>query len=301
MPTANDFLWGLAVPLVVAAGLRWLLAMISDRWLTRSKEDAANQAEGSAAKRVFAWETCLPLALGAGLGYFILELGPWVPGAHYEWIAVAVSIAVVVATLVGFFGDNSIVRFGLMPIAYAGTAVGAGYLVMPTYPDLWPAYSVYLSCWCVGVLILSVAVEAYPHNGSWPFAVVLIGTSLASAGIALLSESMLFAQITGLTFAVTLGMTLVGLVLRRPLLPGLGLPLMTYLAAMLLIAQTNSWSAVPFVSYWLPMIGPLLAVIAGLVITPVKHPRWHAAAVILAAAIPATVGVAMAVLTTLPE
>ncbi|PQO46509.1 hypothetical protein [Blastopirellula marina] len=297
MPTANDIIWGLAVPLLVAAGLRWILAMISDRCCAAVPDKTAAPRP----TKVSAWENCLPLAASAAIGYFVLELGPWVPDAHYEWIGAAVLLAVVVASVVGCFTQYSFVRFGLLPLAYAAVVIGVGFYLMPTYPDLSPAYSTYLACWCGGVFVLSVAVDVYPYNGSWPFAVVLIGTCLAAAGIAFLSDSMRFAQVTALAFAATLGLSIIGLLMRRPLLSGLGLPLMVYLAGMLLIAHTNSWSDVSLVSYWLPMVGPFLAVMAGLLISPVRFPKAHAAVVILAAAIPATVGVAMAVVASLPE
>lgn len=297
MPTANDIIWGLAVPLLVAAGLRWILAMISGRCCPPASADG----EESRPKQVLAWENCLPLAVAAGIGYFVLELGPWVPESHYEWIGAAVLLAVVVASIVSCFTRYAFVQFGLLPIAYAAVVIGAGFFLMPNYPDLSPAYSTYLACWCGGVFVLAVMVDIYPYNGSWPFAVVLIGTCLAAAGIAFLSDSMRFAQVTGLAFAVTLGLSVIGLVMRRPLLTGLGLPLMVYLAGMLLIAQTNSWSDVPFSSYWLPMVGPFLSVVAGLLISPIRFPKSHTVVVILAAAIPATVGVAMAVVASLPE
>ncbi len=298
MPSTNDLFWGLAVPLLAAAGLRLILALLSD-WLWA--RPAGDEPDTPATKHVLAWETCLPLALGAGLGYFFLNLGPWLPKAHYEWIAAAVGLAVLVATLIDFLGRHGLVRFLVLPIGYGVTIATIGYVLMPTWDDLWPDYWTYLAYWGIGVWVLSFTIDSSKESESWPFAIVLLGTCLAAAGIVALSESMRFAQITGLTFSVLLGLTIVGLLMRRPLVPRLGLPLMVYLAGMLLIAQTNSFSDVPFLSYWLPMAGPFLAVLAGHLVPSSRFPRLHPISVILAAAIPSTGAVIMAIVATMPE
>ena len=301
MPSFSDFQWGLVVPLFAAAGLRLILAFISDWLFVRPSAEGSVNVEAVPAKSVLAWETCLPLALGAGLGYFLLPLGPWVPEVEYEWIAAAVALAVLVSCVIGFLGSHWSVRFIGLPIVYAATIAAVGYALMPTWEDLWPDYRTYLIFWCMGAWLLSVAIDQSTLLKSWPFAVVMLGTCLAAAGIALLSESMRFAQITGLTVAVVLGLSLVGLVLRRPLLSGLGLPLVVYLAGMLLIAQTNSFSEVPFACYWLPMGGLFLSVVVGQLVPTVSFPKLHAASTILAAAIPSTVAIIWAVVATLPE
>lgn len=301
MDITKDVIWGLAVPLLSAAGLRWLLAILADRFFLANHSTGTDTSEASSTKQVFAWETCLPLALGAGVGYFVLNLGPWMPKANYEWITAGVGLAILVSTIVGFFGQHWAVRFIVLPIAYAATIVATGYFLMPTWDDLWPDYWTYLVCWCVGCFILSVKLDHSKELDTWPFAVVLLGSSLATAGIVFRSGSMRFAQITALSFAVVLGLTLIGFVMRRPLLRGLGLPMVVFLAGMLLIAQTNSFSNVPFLSYWLPLAGILLSLIAERLISVTRFPKLHAISVVLAAAIPSTVAVVMAVVETMPE
>ncbi|RCS40466.1 hypothetical protein DTL42_24125 [Bremerella cremea] len=301
MPSLNDLLWGLVAPLFAAAGLRLVLAFLSDWLFARPVDKDSTSGDAAPAKRVLAWETCLPLALGAGLGYFFLPLGPWVPEVEYEWIAAAVGLAVVASTVVGFLGNHWSARFIGLPIFYAATAVAVGYALMPTWDDLWPDYRTYLVFWCLGAWLLSVAIDQSSLPASWPFAIVVLGTCLATSGVVLLSESMRFAQISGLTVGVVLGLTVVGLILRRPLLNGLGLPIVVYLGGMLLIAQTNSFSEVPFLCYWLPMGGLLLAVVTGQLVSRTSFPKLHATSMILAAAIPSTVAVIMAVVATMPE
>lgn len=301
MSFTKDFIWGLAVPLLAAAGLRLVLALLSDWLFARSATDERSASDRLPTKQVLAGETCLPLALGAGLGYFLLNLGPWLPKTQYEWIAAGVGLAVLVATQISFLGRHWTVRFFALPLAYAATIYGVGYALMPTWDDLWPDYQTYLVGWCVGVWILSFTIDISKESEAWPFAVVWLGTSLAAAGIVLLSESMRFAQITGLTFSVLLGLTLVGLILRRPLLPQLGLPLGVYLAGMLLIAQTNSFSDVPFACYWLPLAGPLFSLVAGHCLPSSRFPKLHAVCVILAAAIPSAGAVIMAIVASMPE
>lgn len=77
--------------------------------------------------------------------------------------------------------------------------------------------------------------------------------------------------------------------------------MVVFLAGMLLIAQTNSFSNVPFLSYWLPLAGILLSLIAERLISVTRFPKLHAISVVLAAAIPSTVAVVMAVVETMPE
>ncbi|PQO31525.1 hypothetical protein [Blastopirellula marina] len=301
MSFTKDLIWGLAVPLLAAAGLRLILALLSDWLFARSAKDELSDTERLPPKQVLAWETCLPLALGAGLGYYFLNLGPWLPKTQYDWIAATIGLTVLVTTVLGFLGRHWTVRFLVLPMVYGATIVTVGYVLMPSWPDLWPDYWTYLVCWCIGVWILAVMLDNSREIDSWPFAIVLMGTSLAVSGIAFRSGSMRFAQITGLAFAVLLGLTLLGLVLRRPLLRGLGLSMMVFLAGMLLIAQTNSFSSVPFVCYWLPLAGPLFSLVAGHFLPSSRFPKLHAVCVILAAAIPSTGAVLMAIVATMPE
>lgn len=300
--SANDLLWGLAAPLILAAGLRLLLVWITKQFASTNQGDSDSpETETPAASHVSPLETAIPLIAGAAVGYFMLKLGPSTPDAHYEWFPLAVGIVVIVATVIGLLGSSSPVRFGVLPVGYAAAAIGVGYLLMPTWEDLSPPYLVYLEYWCVGVILISVVTELSPESRRWPFAVVWLGTCLAVAGIVAISESLRFAQIAGLTIGASVGLIGVGFFLRRSLMGGLGLTLTTYLAGILLIAHVNSWSDVPLVSYWLPLAGPLAAAVLGMILPAKVSPAIRATLVILAAAIPSTVAVILGIVATLPE
>ncbi|MEW4565929.1 hypothetical protein AB1K70_25660 [Bremerella sp. JC770] len=300
--SGNDLLWGLAAPLLVAAGLRFVLAGIARLLVQGDQPDTDSDATATPAMPAgTSLETSVALVAGAAVGYFVLKLGPWVPDAHYEWLPLGIVIAMLVASVVGLLGQSPLVRFAVLPVSYAAVAAGVGYLLMPTWDDLSPAYAPYLASWCVVVVLVSVTTELAPEGRRWPFAVVWLGTCLAAAAIVAISESLRFAQIAGLTFGASLGLVAVGLMMRRSLLGGVGLTLTTYLAGILLIAEVNSWSDVPLVSYWLPMAGPLFAAVLGMLL-PAKVPAaLRATLVILAAAIPSTIAVVLAIVATLSE
>ncbi|PQO35715.1 hypothetical protein C5Y96_08655 [Blastopirellula marina] len=298
----NDLLWGLAVPLLTAGGLRLLLVWLFQQFAAAGNRDPAPEATASAENpRAYPLETSLPLVVGAAVGYFVLKLGPWIPDAHYEWLPVGIAIAMLAAVAVGLLGQSVLIRIAVLPLVYAVVTAGIGILLIPTWEDLSPPYAPYLFCWCIGVTAVSVVTQLSPESNRWPFAVVWLGTCLAVAAIVAISESLRFAQIAGLTFAASLGLVATGLSLRRCLLDGVGLTLTIYLAGILLIAQVNSWSAVPLASYWLPMAGPLLAAVVGVLLSQKCSPALRATLVILAAAIPSTIAVILAFVATLSE
>ncbi|MBA2114526.1 hypothetical protein [Bremerella alba] len=298
----NDLLWGLAAPLLTAAGLRLVLVWIVGQFASTDRHDPDSQETSPEVKpQATSLETSLSLVVGAAVGYFMLQLGPWIPDAHYEWLPIGIAAAVLVAAVVGQLGNSVLIRFCVLPLVYAAVLAGVGYLLMPTWEDLSPPYLPYLLCWCVGATVVSVATELSPESHRWPFAVVWLGTCLAVAAIVAISESLRFAQVAGLTFSAVLGLTFVGLILRRSLVGGVGLTLTTYLAGILLIAHVNSWSDVPIVSYWLPMAGPLLAAVLGMLLSQKIPSVLRATLVILAAAVPSTIAVVLAFLATLPE
>ncbi|MEW4454693.1 hypothetical protein AB1L30_18660 [Bremerella sp. JC817] len=300
--SSNDLIWSLVVPLLAATGLRFVLSWVVSRFeAAPSIETSEEPSTSTIAPSALPLETAIPLIAAAAIGYFQLELGPLVPKAHYEWLPLGVLIAAVVATLVGFFQRYAVVRFGLLPLAYAGVVGGVGYMLMPTWDDLSPSYPVYLTCWCAGVWLLACTTEWAPDRGRWSFAIVWLGTCLAVAIVVALSESLRFAQIAGLTFSGSLGLVIGGMLMRRGLLGGLGLTLTTYLGGILLIAHVNSFSDVPLVSYWLPMMGPLLSV-AFATLLPGKISGFaRGTCVVLVAAIPSLVAITLAVLATMPE
>lgn len=298
----NDLLWGLAAPLLIAAGLRLVFFWISRPFSSGDKNDVDSQETTSEANpRVTSLETSLPLVAGTAVGYFMLNLGPWIPDAHYEWLPIGIAIATFAASTVGMLGNSGLIRLAVLPIIYAAVAAGVGYLLMPTWEDLSPPYVPYLLCWCVGVAVVSIATDLSSESSRWPFAVVWLGTCLAATAIVAISESLRFAQVAGLTFGASLGLVVVGLFLGRSLLGGIGLTLTTYLAGILLIAQVNSWSDVPLVSYWLPMAGPLLAAVLGALLSERIPAAMRATLVILIAAIPSAVAVILGIVATLPE
>ena len=298
----NDLLWGLAAPLLTAAGLRCVLALISQRFFDDVKNDSdSTQTASPLTKPASALETSLPLAIGAAVGYFMLNLGPWVPDAHYEWLPIGIAIAMLTASAVGLLGKSALIRFGILPIAYGTVAAVAGYLLMPTWDDLTPPYVPYLLCWCVGVAAVSIASELSPESSRWPFAIVWLGTCLAIAAIVAISESLRFAQVAGLTFGASLGLAVTGLLLGRSLLGGTGLTLTTYLSGILLISHVNSWSDVPMISYWLPLAGPFLAAVLGGLLPEKVSPSVRATTVILSAAIPSTIAVILGIVATLSD
>jgi len=300
--SGNDLIWGLAAPLLTAAGLRLVLVWIVRQFAPAINSEPDAETSAPAALSNFSpLENALPLVAGAAVGYFMLDLGPWIPDAHYEWLPLGVVIAMVVASVVGLLGGAAWNRFGVLPVAYTATAAGVGVMLMPTWEDLSPPYVPYLACWVVGVALVSVVTELSPASGRWPFAVVWLGTCLAVSAIVAISESLRFAQVAGLTLGAAVGLTIVGLLVRRCLLGGVGLTLTIYLAGILLIAEVNSWSDVPLVSYWLPLAGPLLAAAVGTFLPPRVSPALRAILVILAAAIPATIAVILGIIATLPE
>ncbi len=295
-------LWGLAVPLAVAAGLRWIIAWLASHLVAKDRDgDKSGDINSVSVSRISAFETSLPLTVGAAVGYFVLKLGPWIPDAHYEWLPTGIAIATLASLGVCLAGQSAAVRFAILPIVYAAVASGVGYLLMPTWEDLSPSYHPYLICWILGVTAVSTATDLSPESRRWPFSVVWIGTSLAVSAIVAISESLRFAQIAGLTLGACLGIILVGLLMHRSLLGGVGLTITTYLAGILLIAHVNSWSDVPIASYWLPMAGPLLAAILGMLLPLRLAASLRAAVVILAAAIPSTIGVILGLVATLSE
>lgn len=300
--SGNDLLWGLAAPLLTAAGLRCLLVLIIRQFTGETKNDSdSTQKVSTATTSASALETSLPLVVGAAVGYFMLKLGPWVPDAHYEWLPIGITIAMLTASTVGLLGNSALTRFVLLPFSYAAVAAAVGYLLMPTWEDLSPPYGPYLLCWCISVAAVSIATEFSPESSRWPFAVVWLGTCLAVAAIAAISESLRFAQVAGLTFGASLGLAVTGLFLGRSLLGGIGLTLTTYLSGILLIAHVNSWSDVRMISYWLPLAGPLLAAVLGGVLPQKVSPAIRATLVILAAAIPSTISVVLGFVATLSE
>lgn len=299
--TLNDLLWGLAAPILIAAGLRFVLSIVFDRFRPGSSPSIEEEELPPQRSVAFAIETCLPLVVAAAVGYFMLSLGPWVPDAHYEWLPLGVVLAAVTASLLDFFRWNSLVRWIGLPIGYAAIVGLVGYVLMPTWEGLEPSYTPYLACWCVGVLVISLTNEWTPGNGGWPMAVVWLGTCLAAAVVVALSESLRFAQVAGLSFSAGLGLVVTGIVLKRSLLGGLGLTLTVYLAGILLIAQVNSFSDVPLVSYWLPIAGPFISAIIGFLLPAKASGLVRGLAIVLPAATVSAIGVILAVVATMPE
>lgn len=298
----NDILWGLAVPLITAAGLRLLLVIITQHFFSQDHADAESREHAAEASfRSGPLETSVPLAMGAAVGYFVLKLGPWAPEAHYEWLPCGVAIAVLASLTVSFLGQSSLVRFGVLPIVYATATGGIGYLLMPTWEDLSPPYGLYLLSWWLGVSAISITTDYSPESDRWSYAVVWLGTCLTTTAIVAISESLRFAQIAGLTFSATLGIVAAGLFMRRSLLSGVGLTLTTYLAGILLIAHVNSWSEVALFSYWLPMAGLFLAALVGMIFNQKLSATLQAALVIVAAAIPSSIAVIFGIVATLSE
>ena len=300
--SGNDLLWGLAAPLLLAAGLRFAIIWLARQFASTENSDTDSaDAKSDSFARFSGLETSLPFAVGAAVGYYMLNLGPWVPEAHYEWLPLSIAIAVVSAVIAGMAGQSTSIRFVALLIVYAAVACGVGYLLMPSWEDLSPSYFPYLICWILGVTVVSTATDLSRESYRWPFAVVWIGTCLAVSAIVAISESLRFAQIAGLTLGASLGLVVIGLLLRRSLMGGAGLTITTYLAGILLIAHVNSWSDVPISCYWLPMAGPLSAAILGGLL-PNRIPPWlRATLVILAAAIPSTIAVVLGLVATLSE
>lgn len=298
----NDLLWGLAVPLLTAGGLRLFLVWLARHFYPDMPSDPGLEENSSVAtSRVAPVETSLPLFAGAAVGYFALELGPWDPDAHYEWLPIGVAIAMLTVVMVSLLGRSILVRVAILPLAYATAAAGVGYLLMPAWEDLSPPYAPYLICWSLGVTAVAVVTQLSPESSRWPFAVVWLGTCLAVAAIVTISESLRFAQVAGLAFGASLGLVAMGSLLRRSLLDGVGLTLTIYLAGTLLIAQVNSWSEVPLACYWLPMASPLLAAVVGTLLPQKQSPVIRASLVVLAAAIPSAIAVILAFVATLSE
>lgn len=294
----NDLVWGLVAPLLLAAILRWGLAALTDR-CTRQPTEAV---PGPPSRRILAWETSLPYLAAVAVGYFVLKLGAFSPQAHYEWLPASVGLAAMAACLADLVFGPVWLRVSVRLLLYAATVVLAGYLLMPTWEDLALPYPIFLGVWIAtgGIVALAIDFSTVPQRpdqgGTWPWMVVVLGTCLAAAAVVALSESLRFAQVAGLAFSATLGVAIGGILRREAWLPSLGLPLVVHLAGILLIAQTNSYSDVPWWSYVLPMAGLLLAVAGGQAASGKRAVVTQACIMICMAAIPATIAVILAVL-----
>ena len=123
---------------------------------------------------------------------------------------------------------------------------------------------------------------------------MVLGTCLATAAVVAWSESLRFAQVAGLAFSASVGVMLAGLITRKALLPRLGLPVVVHLAGILLVALVNSYSNVPWVSYLLPLIGLLLALVAVRLVPSTASALLQASVLILVAAISSAAAVILA-------
>lgn len=302
----KDLGWGVLVPLLLAAALRIALAVLMDRLVpaeapvepARSKS-ASSKASG---RRVFAWETCLPYAAGVAVGYFMLNLGPLRPEAHYQWLPAAIGLATIAPCLADAVGGPVALRVGARILLYAATGAVAGYLLMPTWDDLAFPYTVYLTAWIAAVFSLALAADLpgavadRDQNHEWPWAMVVLGTCLATAAVVALSESLRFAQMASLAFSASLGVVLAGLVRRKPPFPGMNLPVMVHLAGILLVAQVNSYSNVPWISYLLPLSGLAVALGASWLVPSTASAVLRSSVVIFLAAISSAAAVILAAL-----
>ncbi len=233
--TFNDLAYGFAVPAVVSA----VALLVFCRMLPEKVSRA----------------TAAPLALTAGFltGYWLLELGPYVPEAYREWLPYTVLAASVASAIPQ--------RRLPMRIAIAAAVAGfAAWLLVPGWEHLEPSAATHRIAWLVLVIPVLLALESSTQKfPGWLVAAVLGMTMVAAAIVLLLSGSLLFCQIAGCGAGALVGMGLLtACKLHDQTFEGLALPFTILLAGILLIGRVESFSDVPLISYLLLPVAPLM-------------------------------------------
>jgi hypothetical protein len=196
------------------------------------------------------------LVLGFLAGYFSLQLGPWLPESHWQWVPVAMLLSLIAAPLAGK-------RAPLVNIVIAlGVTQASALMLVPTWEDLSPPRVVYLATWTILVILATWITERTAMRESSVRSerqgAVLLGLSLLGTAIlAAHSGSLRFGQIAGSGFAALVGLLLAGFA-RKQTDQRLGYFFTANLLALsvLLISQVTSYSAVPLASFVLMALVP---------------------------------------------
>ncbi|APZ95056.1 hypothetical protein [Fuerstiella marisgermanici] len=233
--TFNDLAYGFAVPAVVSA----VVLLVFCRMLSEKVSRA----------------TAAPLALTAGFltGYWLLELGPYIPEVYREWLPYTVLAAGVASAIPQ--------RHLPMRIAIAAAVAGfAAWQLVPGWEHLEPSAATHRIAWLVLVIPVLLALEpSTQHTPSWLVSVVLGMTMVAASVVLLLSGSLLFCQVAGCGAGALVGMGLLTACKRHDqTFEGLALPFTILLAGILLIGRVESFSEVPLISYLLLPAAPLM-------------------------------------------
>lgn len=247
-----DLVYGLLLPAVVAAAV------------------ALAVARGTPRAGVSAFGVAVALASGFLVGYVLLGLAPLQPATHWHWLPWTVVLGLGGALV----GTTSGRRSHLLAwLVYVVVAAVAGWLLVPTWPDLVPSRGVQWATWTAYVVAVagalmttlnrqrtavgssSTAVDGLPTV--W-VALVLAGTLLATAGVLVVSGSMRFAQMAGCGAGAALGIAgAAAIAPQRIDLTRLPLPVTVLTAGAMWIGRVNSYSDVPLVSYVLVPLAPL--------------------------------------------
>jgi len=234
----TDIVYGCLAPALVAGAVVWALH--------RKSLGAAGSRFGASAA----------LAAGFFLGYRLLSLSPWMPEAHWQWLPYAVLLAAVVGPIVTAPRGSWPVRIGSCAIV----AIAAAWFLVPAWEKLEPSRLVYLIGWVVYVTSLTALLSPLTSRFPGPLLPVVLAATLLAGGMVLfLADILRFAWIGVAGAGAMAGIaTVAAFDKRTDAIAGVTLPFAVLLAGALLVGRLNSFSDVPWVSYLLVPLAPLL-------------------------------------------
>jgi hypothetical protein len=210
------------------------------------------------------YASSLALAAGALIGFVALQANKTlVPTQYWEWLPYLGLLAAFVA---GFTRAAGVFR-GERWVALYLFAMLAGWLTVPHWPELYPAWSAQVALFGVAIVVVSVSLERLPARlppGALPTWLAVVA---ASSSLLIMAEvSVTFAQLAALPAGALAGCTIAAVLKAdAEVARGLALPYATlvggyaYVAAIYPTSPLWPLAAVPLapLALWLATSGPL--------------------------------------------
>ncbi len=224
------------------------------------------------------------LAAGFVTGYALLGLGQWEVKYFWHWLPYVTMLSVCGSALTA--GERWLRVAG--EVGCLALAVLAAWLLVPTWPHLEPTRAVHIAVWSSGVFVLALLLDPLTRPAMASrlprglLSTVLAGTMFAAVVVVLLSESLRFTQFAGAAAGSMLGIAIVNTAWpKQTSLHGIAFTFAVLSCALLLVAQVDSHSAVPLISYAVVPLAPLGLWLAKLLGEDASRPAWKSWALLL--------------------
>jgi hypothetical protein len=193
--------------------------------------------------------------VGFQAGYWSLQLAPWIPESHWQWLPYILLFASGTVLLPDRHRVGFVLRW-IFVLIVSGTAA---WLLVPTWTDLPLSQTTYAAIFSGAVLADTVALRA-SSNTSAHRAVLSyhVANALTISIVLMISGSARFALLGGCGAAAMAGLLLAALFKVAFDLDCLAFPYALFAVGTMLIGQVNSFSSVPVASYAICALMPCL-------------------------------------------